>query len=618
MSEHSLTKYEPLWPETALIWGSGASKQLGLPTTDDIGRIISVLAGVAPEGGLENALLEKRFKRAFKGLRVHSELEKAFKDLLLLLFDGDGAESPLDALRQHKKHVKKMSQEYASEFGLSRDDRENVEHYFSQLHVVYDWIGVRSIVKYIARRWDEDKKRRGEIVYTDLLTTVDQLYESNLAIPTGELFHPKNQRPDSIYLIDKHRLLGVKRCLTHLTATIQRIIIQKKPGRFSQKRLRPYWTIARTMGELMKEESEAFHRWRYRTDERRFYYYSYAFISYNWDPVMAWLIFKAHKEINDSRLRLGGSTLRLFNDSGDGIGIRKIMDKYDTDDEDLLAFMMNESTCKRINDPKYQGGEKSRVVRVGKMLFPHAGLAWRICPRCGKLFTDFGHTFDDPDSTVAFGPDLLPGLNRAWKLRTKDEVKHQRHGEYGVIQCIFCGSITRPYDVPLILQSAIKSERHYVLEGIFRELGLVVGNARHLVFAGYSLPKDDYIYRCFFQSAWAGKDLPRFCSLINYDPQYAKAMGSKAWLEGDDVLSYRQSQKAKPHAKETIRNLLELFDLKNIRVSLLGIPDILTNHPDKDPKEALIDLLYPRRCFSQGFPLRRPRGPREKWQYQQK
>ncbi|MBE9581237.1 MAG: hypothetical protein IMF18_06425 [Proteobacteria bacterium] len=244
----------------------------------------------------------------------------------------------------------------------------------------------------------------------------------------------------------------------------------------------------------MWEESEAFHRWDYRPDQHRFYYYSYAFISYNWDPVMAWLIFNAHKQVNDSKLPLGRSTLRLFNDSGDGIGIRKILDEYDTGDEDLLAFMMNESTCKRINDPKYHGDGKSRVVRVGKMLFPHAGLAWRICPRCGRLFTDFGRTFEDLYSTVAFGPDLLPGLNDAWKPRTEEEREHNRRGEYGVIQYVFCGSITRPYDAPLILQSAMKSERHYVLEGIFRELGLVVGNARHLVFAGYSLPKDDYIY----------------------------------------------------------------------------------------------------------------------------
>lgn len=606
--------HRPFWPEVALIWGAGASTSLGLPTTAQIGKIISILAGVYPYGERQNNTpLKERIDEAFKGWKLHPVILRSFRDLLLVLYDGDGAKSPEQVMRNHKKHVRKVVNKYCGEFSIPEQKRIEVGHYFDNLHHVYDWNGVRSVARYIARKWEEKKAKRGELIYRDLLTTIDQLVALDMAMPTEELFYRKGDAPDRIYLIDKHRLLGVQRCIAHLTSTIQRMVVQVTPAKLSKKKLTPYWKFAEVLADLMHDESQAFYNRGYKTDERQFYYYTYSFISFNWDPIMAWLIFHAHKKINDTKPRIGSSVLRLFNDSGDGIGIRKISDKEDRGDENLLAFMMNESTCKRINDPKYQGGKNDRLVRVGKMLFPHAGLGWRICARCGKLFTDFGPNLDDLCSTVAFGPDLLPDINRAWRHRTKIEAEYQEHGECGVIQCIFCGSVTRPYDSPLILQSGIKAERHYVMEGIFRELGLVVGNARHIIFAGYSLPKDDYIYRCFLQSSWAGQPAEqrkgnRFCTLISHDPAYAKRNGFKPWLYEKDILAYLGHKTAKTESKTTIRNLLELFDIKDIRVSLLGFPNIVTDHRSKNLREATIDLLYPRHCFAEGFPIKHTRG----------
>lgn len=504
MSNTNTVNYDPFWPETAVIWGAGASVNLGLPPTDDIGNIISTLAGVDPDqGGYVNSKLDARIEKAFTGKVIDPALRKAFKDLLLLLCDGDGVTDDANLISQHRQYVKNLSIEIAKRNNLTKDESVRVEHWLFSLHADYDWVGLRSIVQYIARKWDNKKNRRGDVSYRDLITTIDQLYESELAIPTEELFF-KGKRPDDIYLIDKNRLIGTKKCLSHLSASIIRILAQEKPGYFSKEKICPYWTMARTLAKLMVDEAEVFFKHGMRTNDRRFYYFSYAFISFNWDPVMLWLIFHAHKEINDKRLKIGNSILRLFNDSGDGIGIRTMKDKYDADD-DLLSFMMNEATCKSINEPKYQGGENSRLVRVGKMLFPHAGLSWRICSRCGKLFTDFGN-LDDLYSTVALGPDLLPGINNAWKNRTKEEDRYCRTGKYGVVQCIFCGSITYPYNSPLILQSLIKPDRHYVMEGIFREMGLVVGNARHLLFAGYSFPIDDISIVAFSSLHWLEKD----------------------------------------------------------------------------------------------------------------
>jgi hypothetical protein len=605
------TNCEPFWPETALIWGAGASVGLGLPTTEENSRIISILAGIYPGKGFINKPLNERIRDALSKYNdIPGEIVNSFRDLLLLLFDGDDAEDPEGALKKFKDHVHKMALDHADRFCLNREEKERVKHELYLIHTRYDWAGVRSIAQHMARQWDKDHKRRGTILLMDFLTTIDQLYEADLAIPTRELFQSEKIKSDvKSYLIDKQRLHGVKKCIALISSTIQRILVQERPGKYSKNKLRPYWNIAQCLAELMTEEADHYYKQGLQLDSRQFYFFSYAFISFNWDPVMAWLIFHAHKRINDEKKKLGQSVLRLFNDSGDGIGIRKILDKNDRNSKNILAYMMNEATCQRINDQKYQGIEKTRLIRIGKMLFPHAGLCWRLCPRCGKLFTDFGQKLEDIHSTFAFGPDLLPDINRAWEWRTEEERdQYKRNGYSGDIKCIFCGSFTKPDDTPLILQSAIKPERHYVLEGIFREMGLVVGNARHIVFAGYSLPNDDYIYKCFFESAWAegvSYEKKKYCTLVDYDMEYCKDSSLPVWLKKNDIFRYLDSSIGSKTTKEVIERFLELFDIDNFRVSLSGIPNVLINRQDMDLKMALIDLLYPKECFTDGFPIHR-------------
>ncbi|UCG54918.1 MAG: hypothetical protein JSV32_01470 [Dehalococcoidia bacterium] len=93
-----------------------------------------------------------------------------------------------------------------------------------------------------------------------------------------------------------------------------------------------------------------------------------------------------------------------------------------------------------------------------------------------------------------------------------------------------------------------------------------------------------------------------YCSLIDYDPDYEK---SNAWLGKDEIVEYLRSKKGKIYIKDIIKRLLDIFNLDRFRVSLISIPNIITKHPEKGTKEAFIDLLYPRVCFPEGFPLNR-------------
>jgi hypothetical protein len=374
-----------------------------------------------------------------------------------------------------------------------------------------------------------------------------------------------------------------------------------------QNKIEPYWRIAQCLAEMMVEEAMEYSC--FRGNDRRFYLYSYSIVSFNWDPIMLWLSYNAHEKINQEKHRINGRYLRLYDDGGDGIGLQRIESEDDRYHDDLLAFMMSEPICRRVNGKRFDDGN-SHYFRVGKFLFPHGGIGWRVCPRCGKLFTGFGPKLGDVNSSVAFGPDLLPELNQAWKERTKDEETYWNNFHFGSMQCVFCGFMTHPSDAPLILQSALKSERHYVLEGIFREMGLLVGKARHTVFAGYTLPPDDVIYRSFFMSSKAGKsstDRKPYCSLVAYDSNCSPS-GIGPWLKNDEIIAYLKGPAGEDSAKKTIENLLQIYDKKYLRVTLMGFPDIVVKHPHLPLKEALKDLLYPKDCFPGGFPPNRDRS----------
>lgn len=592
-----MVDYKQIWPETVLIWGAGATRSLGLEGTEGLGKIISRLTGIGDHVSMDSSL-DERIDYAFEDYPISSDLKVELKDLLLLLSD---ANEPMGGTKLSRQaHLQRLIHRHGK--GLDKAAKSELGSYLENLYRYYDWLGLRSIARYISRRWDGYRK---ETELVDLLTTVDLLYDMELAIQTEGLLG--SGRPDeNFWMIGKERLLGVRRCLVHLMSTIQRILVQETPGAISESLLGPYIDIAQNLTELMREESEVFLARDYEIDSRDFYLCSTAIVSFNWDPVLLWLLFRADQERSDSRIVLGDDEylLRLYHDLGDGIGVRKFSE--DEDRQSVFALMMNEQACRTFNE-RDRDLKRSKVMRISKILFPHAGFGWRICPRCGKLFIDFGDLGARVTSPLAFGPDLLPGLQKDWKPRTRAE---KLLGRFGVIQCIFCEALTYPYDCPLIMQSTMKYRRHHVLHGIFNELGLIVGNARHLVFAGYSLPKDDFLYKCFFQTAWAGKkpsDREKYCSLVLLDPEYRAQAGRGPWFERNELIQYLKKDCTRDEqvgVKQTIRNMLQIFDLDSIRVSVYGMPDIITSHPRLSSKEALKDLLYPLEVYG-NFPPRR-------------
>ncbi|MEY8000985.1 hypothetical protein AB8U03_12445 [Clostridium sp. Mt-5] len=413
----------------------------------------------------------------------------------------------------------------------------------------------------------------------ELFTMLDQLIDNNMGF--NAFSHGKTQ------FLRVERVQAAKRCLILIIEEMERFSIQNTPGYADREKMEPYYQFAKILVDLMIEEAQAFENRGYRRDTRRFYLYSYAIISFNWDPIILWNLFNANKEKNEKPIRLkDGLKLQLYDDFGTQISSAQL-----NDDESGIWYVTDEPQCKSINDYNYP----SRIMRIGKILFPHGMFGSRVCPECGKSIISFAKRWDRL-STEVFGPSILKTLQKNWKYTTEKEKIYKR----GAIECPYCGQITYPYDMTLIIQSLSREKSVPTLEELKTEMGLLMKNAKHIIFAGYSLPLDDIMVKTFFMSSISGNDKDKLkCTVVNYDDGYR----GSGWLKGDKIVEYIKRSKNNSVA-ECIKNICDIFPLKNIRINLNGIPEIFMED-GKCSRRKTVDLLYPEEYFKEGFPIHR-------------
>jgi hypothetical protein len=501
--------------------------------------------------------------------------EKYWPETVILW--GAGATKPL-GLYATKELIKLVIKINDNDFSFLENKNEELKNAFKKL-VTVDLIKDSKLSKiYDLKALEIIINTNPKFNMHELFTMLDQLIDNDMGF--NAFCKGKTE------FLRVERIKSAKRCLILLIEELERLSVQKEPGYMDSIDVEPYYQLSKILTELMKEEAKHFEERGYKRDTRRFYLYSYAIISFNWDPILLWNLFNAHKEENDNPMYLkDGLKLRLFDDFGTKIASTEI----DSDGSEIW-YTTDESQCKRVNDYKYP----SRIVRIGKILFPHGIFGSRVCPECGKYITTFGGRWDRL-STEVFGPSVSKELQSNWQYKTKRETKYKR----GALECPYCGQITYPYDMPLIMQTLAKKRSISPLEEIKTEMGLLMKNAKHIIFAGYSLPLDDIMVKTFFMSSIAGNDRNKLkCTVINYDEDYKDG---EDWLRGDNIDKYIKESKDKS-VVECIESVCDIFNLQNVRVCLKGMPDVFMENGKCDKKK-VIDLLYPKEYFREGFPL---------------
>ena len=508
------------WPETVIIWGAGATKHAGLLTTQDIAKSLD---------------------------HIFEEYDSNYELDFLKIFPANNIATPLQ--NGFKLLIKNLS---------SKDD----------LKSDYDLEALQLIVKSSSKLFDISSGTQTFSDLQDLFTLMDQLIDNNFGL---EVLN-KNGK----YFLNTQRIVAARNCLKILTEELQRIAVQgATPGKMSRAEF--YHDLAATLAGLMTKEAFEFQSKGFAFDSRSFYLYSYAIISFNWDPLILWAIFNAHKDRNDLPPMMNGCLpLRLFNDLGTVIATRKV----DSNGNEIW-YTANETQCIRINDPMYP----SRIMRVGKILYPHGIFGSRLCPQCGKLITSFGHKWEK-ESSLPFGPSLIKELQSEWKYN-EEEIKEKKEG---IIKCLFCGQTTHPYDIPLEMQTVIKKRAIAPIDEIKKEMGLLIKHTKHIVFAGYSLPRDDISEKLFFVSSLSGQNIKeKACTVIQFDPEYDPT--GPDWLNGREILNYLNNKEiSNSEISTSIKNILSIFDLDQTRLTLKGIPNIFLSY--KNIELAVLDIFY--------------------------
>ncbi len=559
--------FRQIWPETTIFWGAGASSKLGFPATASQGKLLR-------EWGRAQDGLDK-VRQDLKDLSCHDSVITNITELLDVL--GFGRDQVLSDYSPKQLGI--MKHHFPGMADLHQRDM------LVWLRTCYDWDALKRIIQVLPEKGGNAQ------FLVDLFNILDMHITSGLSF---NVLAAKRNSVDSPGQVEREtlsqvRLVGARNCLVLLIGMMLRgahlDLVLNHP-----ERLQPYQRFAEILARLMQDEGVRFleHEGLER-NSRAAYLFSYAIVSMNYEPVIMWLLFNAHRNANNDHPPHVGKDvaqpLKLFNDFAHFVGAREIPEK---DRQGLRTwYPSNESVVQRLNAPDHNSG---RVARVGKFYFPHGCFCWRECPSCGKLVAHWGDEWGSTSPTL-FPPTPLQSEHGS-RARSTFESRKREEGWADCLQCVYCGAKTESLHTPVVMQTNFKGKHPPFLDEIVRDIRACLENTRHIVLMGYSLPPDDVIYRSLFSSRCsevAANGEKILCTVV------VGFKGGNRWLNGDDLKAhceqYKNDDDKESYGVPTINAALEIFGENNVRAYLGGIPAVFTYAGDE--YTSVRELLYP-------------------------
>ncbi len=537
--------------KTLVFFGAGATKRLNMPISIDIEKFFKELS--------QNSSIKERLEKFLSDTRLFSkEVEEQFiadiEQTLSLLYDGNGATNQKEA-----KYIKeKTFKGYIKTLAQKSELKALYEHFFgTYVFPYYDWLALKSLIQDILEIGERDN-----ISLQDILTIISKALFSNISIPTKELF-PKEEKftfPNRIYLNYPQRLQGAVRVYNLLVFKLFKYALEE----LNEEKLSKYRKFVNAVVEECTSDIS-----KGKSDEEILVNTNLATL--NWEPVIPFLFIRRVRDKNQE-LKYKGLLLYLsYSAPFNVFNIKRRKEKTYIVDEDG-AFFVNELTkqkklCK-VN------------VKLIKFFVPHGLFNMRVCPRCQNIFLIF------PDEVGKIEPKRLRELFYFDIIPTKEDLEYLRkvfNKEEilpSEIVCPHCGNPTFFTDTFLQIQTVFKPQEPPLILKSYYDYAVSAAEADHLVFIGYSFPKDDIphlitLLSLGFNPSKHKRD--RKMTLILYDTSLT--LREKIWFKYDEAI-----KKTNSYNQETLRNASKLIKKKNIRVTFFGFPDILDR---VSPKEIL-------------------------------
>lgn len=519
-----------MWPKTTIFWGAGACAQLNISTTAQQGEMVLDLIDEGHERGWPKGLA---WFKGYQDKVGHLLNVLGHKDSRLDQF----SDSELESLHELFQN-------------LGEKDRRNRG---VSLRQNYDWDALRKIAALCPKVKDR--------LIMDLFNVIDGFIESGRELKfsnTGE----------GVPYIQNYRMKPARNCLVMLIGTLFKAnyldALKNDPSK-----LEPYIDFAQALADLMMEEGKA--RSEKPISDRAYFLFSYAVVSMNFDPVLLWLLFKAHKSANENPPGLGcpSRRIQLFHDMGCVLGWNE--------SKDSMIYSMHESAVQRLNNDQRPG---DRAIRMGKFYYPHGCLSWRECPHCGKVFSSLGGDWEY-ESQHIFPRTLVDEMDG--EMTTREEDLYQ-NGQCDAIICRYCGSITGMSDIPVVMQSSFKGKHPPFIEEIQRDLLVCLENTKHVVLMGYSLPPDDVIWRMKMIGYKGEKDQKKCTVVVGY-------RGEDEWMRGEVLGKYVDDHKHddEGYGVPAINAAMDIFGKEHVRAYTGGIPRVWSGSGVKEKVKGILE-----------------------------
>ncbi len=344
----------PYWPETTIFWGAGATASLGIPTTQQQSEILQKLADVpnALDDEKTQSLDERLEKINSRYDGIFSEIKEDLKNLFIVL--GDDLDVKLGEIKdEHYEAFEKLIKNNRL-FDIPDINKNNAIDRIIMLRNDYDWDALKRIAQICPK----------ENFLLNLFNIIDFHLSTGKGLHVPDKKRDKkmdNERDNEKYFIENFRLNGAKSCLVFLIQTMISAAYYKLLNSKREK-LEPYINFAKALANLMIKEGVDTSKKTKDFDRRDFYLFSYAVISMNFDPILLWLLFNAHKEVNDKTyIGTPAVPLKLFHDLGNAVASYKIKDEKGVSEDE--EFKIKE-------DKKIKEEYEFDVLR---------------CPYCGSL-----------------------------------------------------------------------------------------------------------------------------------------------------------------------------------------------------------------------------------------
>ena len=520
---------------TVIFWGAGATATLGMRLTAQQGKFLYDLA----IGERDSSPLRRRVANAV-GDGVEPWVS-ALVDLLTIL--GDGNEERHSHITTTKDQMDAMRRNWSA----GADDDE-IRGRILTLRTLYDWPALKDVIK--VSLGEKGADGAGANFLTDLLNILDIHGQS------GHGF-----RVEKNEFLTPQRVAGARNALKLLILVMFYIdwqVLRQDEGK--KQALECHYDFAEALGRRMQrqgvEKAE-----EYPHDSREFYMGDVSFASLNYDPIALWLQSIANRNLNQSpavpHVGVPAHRLQIFHDLGHLIPSRRISPK----NPETRWHPMNEAAAQRLNDPDHGASDR---IRISKFLYPHGCVTWRECPSCGKLSSYLGNQWETNSPVLILPPPLKAFVPEDVRFPDYEgEREEWDKGDVDARACVNCDTLTYAHHTQIVMQSNFKSAPPPFIEEIQRDLRVVVQEADHIVFMGYSLPRDDVGYRAFFAARRGrGSERPK-CSVV------VGVGGERRWLGPSELCKYIGDSEG-----ETLKAAQELFGKEHVRFYGGGIPNV--------------------------------------------